>query len=394
MVWNPGVLRGGTPGSLLLLMPSPSDSLWAMHDLEDLLARAAGVAREFGATRWLLLGRAVLLCALVWLPDGEPAAWGQAIYATPYVFSTIAGNAGYGIADGTGSAARFNSPMGIAVGGAGELYVTDAANSTVRVITPGVSGGKTNWTVATIAGLAGSRGSADGAGSAARFSLPHGIAVDTAGNLYVADTVNNTIRMLTRSLSGGQTVWTVSTIAGSAAAPGTNDGVGGAAQFNGPTDVAVARDGSLYVTDTANRVIRMITPSVSAGQTNWVVSTIACEAGSAGGGTDGTGSAARFQKPFGITLDGAGNLYATDYSGSTIRMLTRSLSGGQTAWTVSTIAGSYGQPGANDGVGQAALFAIPYGITVNGPATSMWPMGRTRFAKSPRPSPVGRPTGS
>lgn len=89
MVWNPGVLRGGTPGSLLLLMPSPSDSLWAMHDLEDLLARAAGVAREFGATRWLLLGRAVLLCALVWLPDGEHPRLGGRRFMPRLTFSRL-----------------------------------------------------------------------------------------------------------------------------------------------------------------------------------------------------------------------------------------------------------------------------------------------------------------
>ena len=104
------------------------------------------------------------------------------------VVSTLAGLAGqYGSADGTGSAARFNNPNGVAVDSAGNVYVADTCNYTIRKITPG-------GVVSTLAGLAGNRGSADGTGSAARFFSPQGVAVDSAGNVYVADTGNHTIR--------------------------------------------------------------------------------------------------------------------------------------------------------------------------------------------------------
>src|ERR1035441_5354297 len=110
--------------------------------------------------------------------------------AQTYNFSTLAGNAGYGSADGTGSGARFWNPAGVAVDSAGNVYVADDSNNTIRKITPA-------GVVTTLAGLAGYYGSADGTGSAARFYHPAGVAVDSAGNVYVADTVNDTIRKIT-----------------------------------------------------------------------------------------------------------------------------------------------------------------------------------------------------
>jgi sugar lactone lactonase YvrE len=105
------------------------------------------------------------------------------------VVSTLAGLPGIlGSADGTGSAARFTNPNGVAVDSAGNVYVADTTNDTIRNITPG-------RVVSTLAGLARSSGSADGTGSTARFSSPRGVAVDSAGNVYVADTANNTIRV-------------------------------------------------------------------------------------------------------------------------------------------------------------------------------------------------------
>ena len=292
-------------------------------------------------------------------------AWGQANYATPYSFQTIAGNAGYGTADGIGGAARFYAPQGVAVDSNGVFYVTDSNNSTVRAITPGVSAGKTNWTTSTLCGLGGAPGSVDGLGSAARFNVPNGIAADCAGNLYVADTGNSTIRMIRPTLAAGQTQWLVTTIAGRAGAAGSADGANGTARFKLPAGLAVDGAGNFYVADNGNATIRILRPSVSGGQTNWVVATIAGLAGSHGG-ADGTGAAARFYNPFGIAADRAGNLYATDYGSCTIRMLTPGFAGGQTNWTVSTIAGSLGGFGSADGTNGAAQFFNPFGIAVDG----------------------------
>src|SRR5207248_8179697 len=108
----------------------------------------------------------------------------------------------------------------------------------------------------TIAGLAGFSGSADGMNRAARFNGPTGVAVDSVGNIFVADLGNNTIRKIT--LVG--TNWIVSAVAGSAGQQGSDDGIGSAAQFHSPAGVAVDGAGNIYVTDSGNNTIREVTP--------------------------------------------------------------------------------------------------------------------------------------
>ena len=132
-------------------------------------------------------------CLLIWtmfvLALTTSQSLSQSIYE-PYTFTTLAGNAGYGSVDGTGGAARFNQPAGVAADNAGNLYVADTGNHTIRKVTPA-------GLVTTLAGLEGSAGSVDGTGSAAQFNAPTGVAVDSAGNVYLADTGNNTIRKVT-----------------------------------------------------------------------------------------------------------------------------------------------------------------------------------------------------
>src|ERR1035441_196004 len=143
-----------------------------------------------------------------------------------YTWSTLAGQlGGTGSVDGAGSTARFNNPSGVAVDSAGNVYVADSQNKTIRKVA-------SDGVVTTLAGSAGQAGSADGTGSAARFDYPQGVAVDSAGNVYVADTYNHTIRKVT---SGG----VVTTVAGSAGYYGSADGTGSAARFNNPSGVAV-----------------------------------------------------------------------------------------------------------------------------------------------------------
>jgi sugar lactone lactonase YvrE len=212
--------------------------------------------------------------------------------------TTMAGTAGQsGSADGTGTAARFADPTGIATDGSGNVYVADLSNYTIRKITPA-------GVVTTMAGTAGQFGSADGAGPGARFYKPLGVATDSAGNIYVADTGNNTVRKIT---PGG----VVTTLAGTAGQTGSADGIGAAARFNGPSDIAIDAAGNAYIVDNSNNTIRKLTPA-------GVVTTLAGTAGQTGS-ADGTGAAARFNHPLGIAIDSAGNLYIGDSFNNTIR---------------------------------------------------------------------------
>ena len=253
------------------------------------------------------------------------------------VVTTLAGTAGvYGSADGTGAAASFDLPTGLAVDGAGNIYVVDSMNATIRVVT---SAG----VVGTMAGAAGVTGSADGTGAAASFFDPYGVAVDSAGNVYVADSSNNTIRKITAAAA-------VSTLAGTVAVSGGADGTGASATFSRPSGVATDSAGDVYVADTGNNTIRRVTSS-------GVVTTLAGMAGTAGS-ADGTGAAARFSGPYGIAVDSAGNVYVADADNSTIREITP-------AGVVMTLAGTAGVKGGADGTGAAASFERPEGVAVD-----------------------------
>jgi sugar lactone lactonase YvrE len=223
------------------------------------------------------------------------------------VSSTIAGLAGHsGSADGTNSAARFNSPNDVAVDNAGNLFVADFGNNTVRRLMPV----GTNWVSSTIAGLAGFSGTANGTNSSTRFNGTAGVTVDIAGNVFAADYGNNTIRKLTPVGAN----WVSSTIAGLAGSAGHTDGTNRDARFNSPNGIAVDNAGNVYVADSQNNTIRKLMPA----GTNWVTSTIG-GLFSHSGSVDGTNSAARFSQPDGLRVDGAGNVYVAEFANNTIR---------------------------------------------------------------------------
>jgi hypothetical protein len=186
-----------------------------------------------------------LLC--LWLlAAGLPVAvLGQANYATPYTFTTLAGHTRPANWDGTGSAAQFDYPQGIAVDTNGNVFVADQSNHTIRKVTPA-------GLATTLAGSAGDLGSTDGTGSAARFNYPWAVALDSAGNLYVGDWGNNTIRKVTPV----GTDWVVTTLAGLAGIAGSTDGTGTNALFHFPWGVAVDIAGNVYVADGNNYDIR------------------------------------------------------------------------------------------------------------------------------------------
>jgi streptogramin lyase len=244
-------------------------------------------------------------------------------YQLSLVVSTFAGSGDGGFLDGTGTAASFNEPAGLAVDAAGNVYVADQGNNSIRKIT---SAG----VVSTLAG-SGTIGATNGTGKAASFNAPAGVAVDASGNVFVADYVNNLIRKITPA-------GVVTTFAGNSN-PGTTNGTGAAASFNNPTDLAIDNSGNIFVADYANSMIRKITPA-------GLVSTFAGSVNT--GSADGTGAAATFDYPVGITMDASGNLYVTDSFNFTIRKITP-------AGVVTTFAGS-GNRAYTDGTGTAASF--------------------------------------
>ena len=242
-------------------------------------------------------------------------------------------------ADGIGTNARFVSPWGMATDGAGNLYVNDSADFTVRKIV------LSSAAVSTIAGAADVKGASDGAGANARFNFPSGMAYDGSGNLFIVDGQNFTIRKLV--LASGA----VTTFAGTAGQQGTTDAEAANARFEAPQGIAIGDNGLIYVTD--GTTVRTIDPG------NANVITIAGVAGVMGT-TDGSGSNARFTNSIGLTFTNHA-LYIADESGA-IRAIPTGV-GIQPG--VITVAGSYGAPGSADGDAMGSRFSLPNGVVTD-----------------------------
>ncbi len=259
------------------------------------------------------------------------------VITEPYSISTFAGvPTRSGSTDGPGAPPYLNFPSGIAADAVGNLYLADTSNHIIRRITP-------DGTVSTLAGLIGVIGSIDGNAADARFRFPSGLAIDAAGNLYVADAGNHVIRKIS---SNG----TVRTLAGLAGSSGSRDGMGSNARFNTPYSVAVDRAGCVYVADQENHTIRKIS-------SDDLVTTFAGLAGTEGS-ADGYASAARFRYPAGLAFDPAGDLYVADKGNTTIRKV-------DSARMVETLAGAAGMFGNTDGDAKNARFTFPSGVAVD-----------------------------
>lgn len=277
---------------------------------------------------------------------------------TPCSFNLVAPFAGSSTtsayADGTGESAWFNGPASTVTDSAGNVFVADTFNSCIRMITPA-------GVVTTFAGVAGDRSSVDGNRATARFRSPRGIAINAAGVLFVTDDSLHLIRMIQTTTTGDIEV---TTIAGRGLAGYADVGPFGAAPslFNTPTDIAIDAAGDLFITDTLNHVIRRIVltflPSVIriGGVLQSVGTSTFVGTGGTPGATDGTGGAARFRSPQSITVHPSGGFVVCDTGNSTIRRVTA-------AGVVTTIAGnSINTPGYADGPGATAIFNAPQGI--------------------------------
>jgi len=316
--------------------------------------------------------------------------------------TTLAGAPGVvGTVNATGTAARFQYPRGVAVDGNGNVYVADTNASVIRKITPA-------GVVTTFAGTANANGFVNGTGAAARFNFPEGVACDTAGNVYVADTQNNAIRVINTAgvvatisgqlgvggfggyVDGAVGVAMFKHLRGiCVAANGTiyvgdsgNDAVrkitagvvstlaGGLGVFNNPRGVAVDAAGNVYVADFNNHRIARIT---AAG----VVTTFAGSTTGLSGSTNATGTAARFNNPDGLGRAPSGNLYVGDSGNNTIRLITP-------AGVVTTFAGSPPPTaaGSADGVNASARFNDPRGVAVNGTSVFIADRGNSTIRKS------------
>jgi hypothetical protein len=253
-------------------------------------------------------------------------------YIKTAMVNTYAGTGSAGFVDGPGTSAQFNGPSRMDINAGGEIIIADFNNHSIRRI-------DTKGQVTTLAGN-GTSGYVNGTLSQARFARPLGIAIDNAGNIYVADFDNHVIRRISTSN-------VVSTYAGSGQA-GFADGTANAAAFNGPVDVEVDGSGNLYVADLYNHAIRRIA-------TNGVVTTLAGNGTS--GFVDSKGTAARFNSPDGLGIDNQSNVYVADLANHAIRKITPT-------GDVTTIAGN-GTPGSADGSLGAARFNFPYDVDLD-----------------------------
>ena len=258
--------------------------------------------------------------------------------AQTYNISTLAGQPNSpGTADGTGGAARFSNPQSVAVDAAGNAYVADTNSHTIRkvVISTGV--------VTTVAGLPGTLGTANGTGGAggtARFNFPQGVAVNTAGTtLYVADTFNHAIRVIDLTATPAN----VTTLAGLAGTTGSTDNATGTnARFNFPSGISLA-GANLWVADSSNHSIRKVVVATGAVTTQAPRMARGNVAGTSGNINSATPAAARFSNPTSVAADNT-NIYVADKGNHLIRVV--SIATG----AVTTLAGT-GASGSADGTG-------------------------------------------
>ena len=249
--------------------------------------------------------------------------------------ATVAGNgtAGYSGDNSPAAGAHLNYPEGVAVDSAGNLYIADTNNNCIREVSSGA--------IATVAGSGGNVYGGDGGPAiSAQLNAPPGVAVDSAGNLYIAD-YNNRIRKVSNGV--------IATVAGGASSFGDNGPAIGAELFR-PYGVAVDAAGNSYIADSGNSRVRKVS--------NGVITTVAGNGAQGFGGDNGAATSAQLNEPYGVAVDSSGNLYIADSGNSRIRMVANGV--------ITTVAGSGTQGfGGDNGPATSALLNNPYGVAVD-----------------------------
>src|SRR5437762_2485230 len=332
-------------GALLLLSATAPASRAAPGDIST-------VAGGAGSGSALLLGQTPMGVAisvpLVYVADA-PRGVIRRIDTTTGVETVVAGHGASGFAGdgGPATAAELSYPTGVALDTAGDLFIADQDNSVVRKV-DGTTGA-----ISTVAGTAGSCCSAGdgGAATAAELYHPAGVALDGAGNLFIADSGNCVLRKVA-------TTGKISTVAGTGGACGFagDGGAATAAQLNSPMDVALDSTGNLFIADAYNFRIRQV------GATSHKMSTLAGNGTASFGGDGGAATVAELSFPADVVLGGSGDLFVVDQGNCVIRKV------GAVTGTISTVAGTGGTCdfAGDGGPATAAALSFPAGAAFDG----------------------------
>jgi sugar lactone lactonase YvrE len=266
--------------------------------------------------------------------------------------STVAGDGslGYSGDGGAATSAELNQPTGVAVDGAGDVYVADYANDRVRAVGGNAYSLPGPGLINTLAGdgvggYSGDGGRADNA----EIYQPTGVAVDASGNVYIADQFNQRVRKVTASTGK------ISTVAGDGTGGYSGDGgIATSAEMQNPNGVAVDSAGNIYIADTYNNRIRKVTASTG------IMSTVAGDGAKGYSGDGGAATQAELNYPFGVAVDAADNIYIADVYNSRIRKVTASTG------TISTVAGDgVGGYSGDGGAATSAELYAPNGVAVD-----------------------------
>jgi sugar lactone lactonase YvrE len=258
------------------------------------------------------------------------------------IIKTVAGNGTSALSGDHGSAAGagLSEPFGVAVDAAGNLFIADTANNRVREV-------DTSGIIITVAGDGVGGFSGDGGrATSASLNTPTGVALDAAGNLYVADTFNNRVRKV-------DSAGVITTVAGNGEARFSGDGVAAtSSSLRAPFSVAVDAAGNLYIADTSNHRIRKVDSS-------GIITTVAGDGRERFSGDGGKATSASLNFPIGVTVDRVGNLFITDQSSQRIRKVSA-------AGVITTVAGNGRESFSGDG-GRATLASLnlPTGMAVD-----------------------------